>query len=538
MFIFALLYLVLFFFFRFKINYALEPNDVTKTTVANSSFDTCLTMSFFQKSGRSISNYLSQVFSVASLGCFYDCEVDLVFLLYSVADSLLDAILRPNVPQMVCFSIHPDQIQNCRHMDLHASIQVQVQKESTTYLILHKLLTNTPALVLGMFCGAWSDKYGRKLPIALPSFGTTFAVLFYMAANMTYKGSLDFFLCGSFIHGCFGKTAMINMAVNSYIVDVTTVDRRTKKLGILAAMQFIGMFIGSLIGGLLIDLTSVLTSYCIVSAMSAVVVSLTLLSLRETLQVDNEENSSPFKSFFRGSNVQDSFKVLTRSRSGKLRSCILCLFVIVLLHQTCRTGLTDVTLLYTEKSPLSWPTSWFGYLSAADNAAMGIILLVLLPLLSSVAKLNDATISMIGLFCACVRFVIMTWSKKTWMVWLSMAIGSIAGVINSPIRSLLSKMVHEDEVGKMFSLLGSGETIAKFCAVFFPYLYGYTIDIFPGFPFIFAAILYILMMAIMVVVYVSYAPDSNPETPQTESNWELDRIECSTGKEAKYNGTG
>lgn len=99
-------------------------------------------------------------------------------------------------------------------------------------------------------------------------------------------------------------------------------------------------------------------------------------------------------------------------------------------------------------------------------------------------------------------------------------------------------MVHEDEVGKMFSLLGSGETIAKFCAVFFPYLYGYTIDIFPGFPFIFAAILYILMMAIMVVVYVSYAPDSNPETPQTESNWELDRIECSTGKEAKYNGTG
>lgn len=473
-------------------------------------------------------SYVSQVFSVASLGCFYDCDVDLVFLLYSVADSLLDAILRPNVPQIVCFSIYQEQIQSCKQMNLHPEIQSLVQRESTTYLILHKVLTNTPALVLGLFCGAWSDKYGRRLPMALPSFGTTFAVLLYMAANMTSKGSIDFFLCGSFVHGCFGKTAMINMAVNSYIVDVTTTDKRTKKLGILAAMQFLGMFVGSLIGGLLVDLTSVLTSYCIVSAISSIVVTMTLLFLRETIKVDNEENLSPYKSFFRCKNVQESFKVLTKNRDGKLRTCIFSLFLIILLHQTCRTGLTDVTLLYTEKSPLSWPTSWFGYLSAADNAAMGIILLVLLPLLSSVVKLNDATISMIGLSCACARFVIMTWSKKTWMIWLSVIIGSIGGVINSPVRSLLSKMVHEDEVGKMFSLLGSGETIAKFCAAFFTYLYGYTLDIFPGFPFILAAVLYLIMMGIILAVnfYSRESDNDNSGMPQEEPNLELNRINC------------
>ncbi|XP_061198268.1 proton-coupled folate transporter-like [Saccostrea echinata] len=427
---------------------------------------------------------------------------------------------------MVCFTMYPEHTQQCRHMEMHAGIQSHVQRESTTYLILHKLLTNTPALVLGMFCGAWSDKYGRKLPMALPCFGTTFAVLFYMAANMAYEGSTNLFLCGSFVHGCFGKTAMINMAVNSYIVDVTTVEKRTKKLGILAAMQFLGMFVGSLLGGLLIDLTSVLTSYCIVSAISAVVVTMTLLCLRETIKVDDDENLSPCKSFFQGSNVQDSFKVLTKNRSGNIRTSIFSLFLIVILHQTCRTGLTDVTLLYTEKSPLSWPTSWFGYLSAAENAAMGIILLVLLPVFSSVAKLNDATISMIGLFCACVRFVIMTWSKKTWMVWLSMVIGSVGGVINSPVRSLLSKMVHEDEVGKMFSLLGSGETVAKFCAVFFTYLYGHSLDIFPGLPFILAAVLYIFMIIIMLIVHINSrkSTDETPTLPQEQSNLELSRI--------------
>ncbi|KAK3084045.1 hypothetical protein FSP39_007230 [Pinctada imbricata] len=437
-----------------------------------------------------------------SLGCFYDCSVDLIFLVYSIGDSLLDAILRPNVPQIVCFSMYPDQMSNCRHIEKHTEFQDEVQREATVYIILHKILTNAPALVLGMFCGAWSDKYGRKLPMAMPSFGTTFAVLFYMSANMFPEGSVTFFLVGSFLHGCFGKTAMINMAVNSYVVDITAVDKRTKKLGILAAMQFLGMFVGSLAGGFLIDSTSVLNSYVCVSAMSALVVILTLVTLRESVQINDDDVRFPCATFCKSKHLTDSLMVLAKKRPNKMRRCIFGLFVVLLLHQTCRTGLTDVTLLYTEKSPLSWPTSWFGYLSAVDNAAMGIVLLVLLPILSNIFKLCDATISILGLACACVRFAVMAWSDESWMVWLAVIIGSVGGIINSPVRSLLSKMVHEDEVGKMFSLLGSGETIAKFLAVLFTSLYGYTLDIFPGFSFILAAGLYTVMIIITLLVHV------------------------------------
>lgn len=91
-------------------------------------------------------------------------------------------------------------------------------------------------LVLGMFCGVWSDKYGWKFLIVLLSFGMIFVVLFYMVVNMIYKGFFDFFFCGFFIYGCFGKIVMINMVVNSYIVDVIMVERCMKKLGILVVM--------------------------------------------------------------------------------------------------------------------------------------------------------------------------------------------------------------------------------------------------------------------------------------------------------------
>lgn len=415
---------------------------------------------------------------------------------------MLDAVLRPNIPQIVCFNMFPERLEMCRSLETTPDLEDDVQKQATNYIIYHKCLSNFPALILGLFCGAWSDKYGRKLPMVLPSIGTTFAVLLYMSANVSPQSSVAFFLSGSLVHGCFGKTSMISMAVHSYTVDITNPRSRTNKLGLLAAMQFFGMFIGSLVAGLLLDNTDVLTTYCTASFMNALVVVLALRIVKETVAANEGTEVFPCRTFFRAENLKDSLMVLIKKREFNLRRSVCALLFILLLHQTCRTGLTDVTLLYTELPPLSWPTSWFGYLAAADNAAMGIVLLIILPILSNVLKVPDSVISMLGLGCASIRFIILTWSKHTWMVWVAVSVGSFGGLINSPARSLLSKLVHEDEVGKIFSVLGSGETIAKFLALIFTALYGTTLDIFPGMTFLIASALYTIMSFLLLFVHI------------------------------------
>ncbi|KAL3856401.1 hypothetical protein ACJMK2_011166 [Sinanodonta woodiana] len=435
--------------------------------------------------------------------CLYGWQIDLIFFIYNIGDSMLDACLRPNMPQIVCFNMYPDKIEMCKNLLNHPDIEDDVQKVSTTYIIYYKVLSNAPALILGFFCGAWSDKYGRKLPMVMPSIGATFAVLLYMGANASPPSSIILFLFGSLVHGCFGKTSLISMAVHSYIVDITETERRTRKLGLLASMQFLGMFIGSLLAGVLLDNTDILTTYCIVSLFHSIVVILSLAFVKETVTASEGTVLFPCRSIFQASNFKDSLMVLVKKREDSLRKCIIALLVVLLLHQTCRTGLIDVTLLYTELPPLSWPSSWFGYLSAADNAAMGIVLLILLPILSNVLKLSDSIISIIGLACASIRFVILAWSKESWMVWVAIIVGSLGGLINSPIRSLLSKFVHEDEIGKIFAVLGSWETVAKFLALVFTALYGSTIDIFPGFSFVLASGLYTIMVIIILLVHVT-----------------------------------
>jgi len=48
----------------------------------------------------------------------------------------------------------------------------------------YKLVINLPAVLLLLFCGAWSDRVGRKLPVVLSSFGTVIAVIFFMISRV------------------------------------------------------------------------------------------------------------------------------------------------------------------------------------------------------------------------------------------------------------------------------------------------------------------------------------------------------------------
>jgi PCFT/HCP family folate transporter-like MFS transporter 1/3 len=160
---------------------------------------------------------------------------------------------------------------------------------------------------------------------------------------------------------------------------------------------------------------------------------------------------------------------------------------------------------------------------------MGIVLLVLLPVFSNYLKLNDATISIIGMLCASVRFLILAWSEESWMVWLAVVVGSLAGIINSPVRSLLSKLVNENEIGKMFSILGTGETIAKFTAVVFTSIYGYSLNIFAGMPFVIAAILYTAMILLVLLMHVNFKSDrcDDLDSTKTDSNGSAKHVKSS-----------
>ena len=433
---------------------------------------------------------------------------ELVFFLYKSGESMLDATTRPYIVNIVCHRNFPDNSTMCSKLHLYPDIEDSVQGEAGTYLIYYRILVNLPAIGLGLFCGAWSDKYGRKIPMILPSLGSVLSVMFYMMSLASVDNAITIVLVGAFVQGVFGKSALITMAVNSYASDITDKEDRTRKLGVLLAMNFFGLFVGALLAGMFQEMSNLPATFCTIVFIHAFVVFISLVAMPETVPflVERDdgmairENKSPCFGIY--DNIKDSVCVLTKKRVNKGRKIILVLFFISLLNQTCKVGETDITLLFVTRSPLSWPKSWYGYLLSVDYAVMGLCLIIVLPILSNVIKLPDGGIVLIGLVCKIVRLFWAGFIRESWMVYVSVIIGSFAGMITSSIRSLISKSVEENELGKVFSLLATAETLSKLLGTLvFVSMYGATAYFFPGFTYIVEAFMYVGMTAVVAFIY-------------------------------------
>lgn len=420
---------------------------------------------------------------------------------------MLDASIRPYIIRVVCHTRFPTNVSICSNLNSFPNLEDEIQSEAGNYLIYYRMLVNFPAIFLGLFCGAWSDKYGRKIPMMLPSLGSVLSVLFYMMSLVSVDNSIFFILSGALVQGAFGKSSVITMAVNSYASDITDKDDRTRKLGKLLAMNFFGLFAGALLAGLYQDLSDMPATLCTVIIIHAVVVLITIICMPESIPLQVERSDSEITKGRIGNmciceNMKESLSVLGKKRLNQGRKIILILFLVSLMNQTCKVGETDITLLFVTHSPLSWPKSWYGYLLSVDYAVMGVCLIVVLPILSNMLNLPDAAIVIVGLLCKIIRLFWAGFIEDSWMMYVSVIIGSFAGMITSSIRSLMSKSVEENEMGKMFSLLASAETASKLLGtVIFVSLFGATAYFFPGFAYIVEAILYIVMLMIMLLLY-------------------------------------
>lgn len=431
---------------------------------------------------------------------------ELIFFLYKTGESMLDATIRPYIIRVVCHTKFPSNDSICKNLDSFPELEDDVQAEAGSYLIYYRMLVNIPAILLGLFCGAWSDKYGRKIPMMLPSLGSVFSVLLYMLSLASPDHAIALTLTGALVQGAFGKSSVITMAVNSYASDITDKDDRSRKLGKLLAMNFFGLFFGALLAGIFQDNSDQPATFCTVVFFHAVVVLISLICMPETVPFAVErpepDMSKEKKNLFLIGNMKDSLNVLVKRRVKNGRKIILILFLVSLINQTCKVGETDITLLFVTHSPLSWPKSWYGYLLSLDYAIMGICLIIVLPILSSFLHLSDGAIVIIGLACKIIRLFWAAFIQESWMVYVSVVIGSFAGMITSSIRSLMSKSVEENEMGKVFSLLATAETASKLLGtVIFVSLYGATAYFFPGFAFITEAILYMIMLLIIILIY-------------------------------------
>lgn len=455
-----------------------------------------------------------------------DHVAEIVFFLFKIGESMLEPTVRLYLYQGVCLRYYGNDT-SCSNLSSYPERENLIQVAAANYIIAYKFLMNFPAIVLGFFCGAWSDAIGRKIPVLLTLVASVLAgilYLFSMATSETEGPIIALVLLGAAVRGGFGRSAVITMALYSYVCDQSVCEKRTQNIGRLLSMNYFGYFVGSLGAGAILEISGFDVIFILVTIINVIciVIVIVFMKAKDGMKTVDEaatpvSSSSPqglpaeqgpapkpaksSKMPFRLANAVDSVQVLTRPRHHRSRLHILLLFATIFVQQTCKSGELDATLLFTEAAPLSWRKSMYGYLLATDYALLGAATLLVLPLLIRLFHLSDVHLLLIGVVFRVIRLMVLAFSRSTFEVYLSVIVGCPSALIISCSKALVSKTVSDDEMGKAFSLLSCAETVSILVgSVIFTTVYNSTKHIMPGFVFATEGVFFFLLFFVLLLL--------------------------------------
>ena len=364
---------------------------------------------------------------------------------------------------------------------------------ASDWLLYISLSSNIPAVVLALLVGGFSDRYGRRMLIVVPSIGAaTEALLFIvvMATNLP----LEYLLIGNTIQGFTGGGTTLFMAVFSYAADVTPTNNRTWRLGVLESMTFIGGCLGQLLGGVCVEHASpyivvgiaagchffniFYVGVCLEEAAAASEVVSGEDEHERLHKVQNDSIDevdvsprvcSPRKIF----SFIDVFVATDNRRPNYPRWLLMTVYAVFGLYTLVVFGIGDVQYLYLTNLPLCWTPSLIGYFSAFRYVTGWFAALILVPVFSKFLHFRDTTVVIIAMLTMAPSLVVEAFATKSWVMFLVPVIGICGGATQPVLRSMMSKLAGKDRQGALFSAVASLETaVTLFGSSIFNPLYG------------------------------------------------------------------
>ncbi|XP_018010853.1 proton-coupled folate transporter [Hyalella azteca] len=444
-------------------------------------------------------------------------SVEPVLFSYVLAMSLTSTLTTSLLLERICLLTFGGNETICSNISQNSSLQNNVEKTTADINLYCNLITNLPSIILGPLLGDYSDKHGRKLPLVLPLVGATFTSIAQMAFAFVQSADPMWLVACSLPRGLTGGFAILIMACYSYITDKSGEKSRTSRIAVLDAAMVVALPVGLLLSDVLYSKLG----YWPVFAVSACIYLLALQYLavrinsentnavREPCQVvwdqhgdgdmeplspDNvqpapENNALANQMLCIGgcmTSLRDTINTCCKRRPcyGRARLWILILTLCCLV---ITYGTVDFLYLYMELR-FGWDYSSFVYYTIAsmmvDLTGTGLIMFF-------ASYRLGAPDCVLGLVCSVILAASRTalgLATTVSMLFLSSGLSFCGIVPLVVIRSQLSKSVSPEEVGKVFSLVSSVESILPMISLpGFTELFKLTLDYMPGAIFFAAA---------------------------------------------------
>jgi MFS transporter, DHA1 family, tetracycline resistance protein len=293
--------------------------------------------------------------------------------------------------------------------------------------------------------GNLSDRFGRRplLLLSLFAFGVDF-LLTGLATTMTWL------FIGRAFAGVFGASFA---AANAYMGDISDDTNRARNFGFIGAAWGSGFTLGPVIGGFVAEHLGVRAPFFIAAALALANVGFGFFALPESLpkhlrRAFDWKRANPF----------GAFRALTHLPT------VAGLLFAVFLYQMAHDSLPAVWMFFTQLK-FGWGPSEVGW----SLTFVGVMTVLVMGGLTGfvVPKLGERRSIMLGFTLMSVGFVAYSLVPMGWMIYPALAIGSLGGIANPAMQSVMSRQAGPSSQGELQGALAS---IASIAAVLSPLL--------------------------------------------------------------------
>jgi MFS transporter, DHA1 family, tetracycline resistance protein len=321
--------------------------------------------------------------------------------------------------------------------------------------------------------GNLSDRFGRR-PLLLASL-FAFGVDFLLTGLAT---SMLWLFIGRAFAGVFGASFS---AAGAYIGDISDDGNRAKNFGLIGAAWGCGFTLGPVIGGFVVEHVDPRAPFFVAAGLAFANVAFGWFVLPESLPVERRrkfewKRANPFGAF----------------RSLAHLPMVAGLLFAMFLYQVAHDSLPAVWMYYTQYK-FNWSPAQMGL----SLTFVGVMTVIVMGGLTGVVvpRLGERRSILLGFALMTVGFLGYAFASQGWMIYLALAVGSLGGIANPAVQSVMSRQAGPTAQGE---LQGANASIASVAAVLSPVFMTQTFSyfstagapvVFPGAPYLVSGVL-------------------------------------------------
>ncbi|KAI9582320.1 tetracycline resistance protein, class A [Glossina fuscipes] len=401
----------------------------------------------------------------------------------------------------------------CDALTRRETANYTLEEETIQKMVAHMVAWKTviqsvfPCLLI-LFWGSWSDRHHRRKPcILIPIVGEFLATVglmlcvFFENTPMEAAG-----LSEAIFPALTGGWFVMLMGVFSYIADITTEEERTLRIGILNVCFSVGVPIGTALSGVLLKKIGFYGVFSISATLYMISLLYGFLILPEPRancksSAEKEKKKNLLADFFDKNHVLETFQVAFKKGANKRRKRVILLMVVVMVVIGPIYGEMNVMYLFT-RYRFNWSEVEYSIFNtfAVVTSLIGVLFCV--GILSHKLKLDDALVGVISSTSKILSGFVYAFATVSWHMYVGAVVEIFNGTSFIAMRSMATKLVSKDELGKVNSLFGVAEALMPVVyAPMYSTLYAITLKVFPGAFFVLGGAITILAVIIFLWMY-------------------------------------